>query len=94
VIVDEKIIDYLEDLSYLKMPDEEKQTVMEGLNNILSYMTKLDELDTTGVVERSHAFDSANDFRADVMEASLERSVLLSNAPEKTEEMFVAPMTV
>jgi aspartyl/glutamyl-tRNA(Asn/Gln) amidotransferase C subunit len=46
------------------------------------------------VPERSHPFDDVNNFRPDETKASFERELILKNAPQKNEEMFVVPKTV
>ena len=92
--IDEKLIDYLADLSCLTLSDEEKQRLPLDLNKILAYMERLGELDTEGVPERSHPFDNVNAFREDEAVASFDRELILKNAPVRDETMFLAPKTV
>jgi aspartyl-tRNA(Asn)/glutamyl-tRNA(Gln) amidotransferase subunit C len=92
--IDMGLIDYLEGLSYLTLSDEEKRRLAGDLEKILSYMERLGELDTDGVPERSHPFDDVNAFREDEMRPSCDRGLILQNAPDKDEEMFIAPRTV
>ena len=92
--VDDKLIRYLEDLSYISLTDEEKLRVAEDLGKILKAMERLNELNTDGVSERSHPFDNVNAFREDKAEASYDRTLILKNAPERNDEMFIAPKTV
>jgi len=98
--VDDKLISYLEDLSCLTLPDDEKIRLTEDLQKILNGFAKLGELDTEGVPERSHPWDfcasneNAKAFRSDEVRPSLPRGLVLKNAPQKNEEMFIAPKTV
>ena len=92
--IDEKLIAYLEDLSCLTLSEAEKRRLTGDMDDILGGMAKLGELDTANVPERSHPFDNVNFFRDDVAQASFDRVLILKNAPEKTGEMFIAPMTV
>ena len=92
--IDDKLITYLEDLSCLSLSDEEKSRLTEDLNEILSGMARLGELDTAGVPERSHPFDDVNDFRGDVVTKSFDRELILKNAPRSNGEAFIAPKTV
>ena len=85
------LISYLEDLSCLTLSDSEKQLMSGELKEILSYMSLLGELDTENIPERSHPFDNVNSFRDDEIERSLERSLVLKNAPQNDDEMFIAP---
>ena len=92
--IGEELIDYLEDLSCLTLSDSEKQQLSGDLKKILNYMESLNELDTAGVRERSHPFDNVNNFRHDEVEASFDREFILKNAPNRSEEFFIAPKTV
>ena len=92
--IDDKLISYLEDLSYLRLSDDEKNRLKTDLEKILNNMAQLDNLDTGGVPERSHPFDKVNAFRYDEPYASFDREFILKNAPNRNEEMFIAPKTV
>ena len=91
--INESLIDYLENLSCLILSNEEKNRLASDLRKILSYMERLGELDTDGVPERSHPFDNVNAFREDINQASLERELILKNAPHQDGKMFLAPKT-
>ena len=92
--IDHKLIAYLEDLSCLVLSAEEKQRILGDLNAVLRYMERLNELDTEGVPERSHPFDHVNAFRQDEVGASLDRALILQNAPKRDDKVFIAPKTV
>jgi len=92
--IDEKLISYLEDLSYLTLSDDEKIRLANDLREILSGMARLGELNTKNVPERSHPFDNVNAFRDDEVQVSLDRELILKNAPARNNEMFIAPKTV
>ena len=92
--IDDKLIAYLEDLSCLSLTEHEKKQLTVDLGDILGSMTRLDELDTENVPERSHPFDYVNAFRDDEIQPSFDRTLILKNAPRKSDEMFIAPKTV
>ena len=92
--IDDKLISYLEDLSCLTLSEQEKARLAGDLEDILDGMARLGGLDTSGVPERSHPFDNVNAFRDDVVTASLERELILQNAPDRNDETFIAPKTV
>ena len=92
--VDGTLIGYLEDLSCLTLSDEEKTRIGEDLGKILNAMEQLNGLNTDGVSERSHPFDNVNAFREDEAGTSFDRELILQNAPERNDEMFIAPKTV
>jgi len=92
--IDDKLIEYLEHLSCLTLSDDEKVRLKGDLDKILSGMAQLSELDTNGVPERSHPFDNVNAFRDDEVQPSFDRELILKNAPDRNNEMFIAPKTV
>lgn len=92
--IDDKLIDYLGDLSRLYMTDEEKQARKGDLSNILDYIEKLSELDTDGVQEMTHPFDRSNRFRDDIVTNADRAEEMLSNAPDSKGRYFKVPRTV
>jgi len=94
VQIDARLISYLEDLSCLTLSDDEKHRLAKDLREILDGMARLGELDTDAVPERSHPFDHVNAFREDEAQASLDRGLILKNAPDRNDSMFIAPKTV
>jgi aspartyl/glutamyl-tRNA(Asn/Gln) amidotransferase C subunit len=92
--IDDKLIEYLEQLSCLILSDDEKIRLKKDLNDILSGMGRLGELNTENVEGLSHTFDNVNAFRNDELEKSFDRELILKNAPERNDEMFIAPKTV
>jgi len=91
--IDDKLISYLEDLSCLTLSDGEKDRLMTDLQAILDGISKLSSLNTDGVPEHSHS-DNVNVFRDDEVRPSLDRDLVLKNAPARNDEMFIAPKTV
>ena len=92
--IDDELLTYLEDLSCLTLSSEEKRRISSDLKKILEYMERLGELDTYGVRERSHPFDNVNAFRNDEVGVSLNRDLVLKNAPDKNDRMIIAPSAV
>ena len=92
--IDSALISYLEDLTCLTLSDGEKTRLANDLESIINGIARLNELDTGGVQERSHTFDNVNAFREDVARPSLDRELVLQNAPARNDAMFIAPRTV
>ena len=92
--IDDKLLAYLEDLSCLTLSDNEKLRLKKDLREILDYMARLGELDTNGVIERSHPFDNVNCFRDDTVRPSFDRELILHNAPVRNDQSIIAPKTV
>ena len=89
--INDKTIAYLEGLSFLTLTEGEKLRLTEDLGKILNGMARLGELNTENVTECSHPFDNVNAFREDKVQASFDRELILKNAPERNDEMFIAP---
>jgi aspartyl-tRNA(Asn)/glutamyl-tRNA(Gln) amidotransferase subunit C len=94
VNIDDKLIDYLADLSRLELSDEEKHLRSLDLQEILEYMEKLDEVDTEGLPEMVHPFEKVNTFRKDEVSNADDHERLLANAPDRRGEYFRVPRTV
>ena len=92
--IDDELISYLEDLSCLTLTDDEKERLTGDLRDILSGMARLGELDTENISERSHPFDNVNAFREDEPQDSFDRELILKNAPDRDDEMFIVPKTI
>jgi len=81
-------------LARLNLNEEELAKITGQLDNILSYIEKLSELDTEGVVPTTHAHNSVNAFREDSVASSLPREESLANAPADNGEMFKVPRII
>ncbi len=86
-----KDVEYVADLAQLTLDEATKQRVVGELNDILSYMDKLNELDTEGIEPMMHAIPMVNVFREDVVGESLDREAALMNAPKTDGEYFLVP---
>ncbi len=81
-------------LSRLELSEGEVERMTQQLDTILSYVAKLDEVDTTGVEPTTHTQQVVNVFRDDVVVTSLKRDDALANAPEDNQESFVVPKVI
>jgi aspartyl-tRNA(Asn)/glutamyl-tRNA(Gln) amidotransferase subunit C len=82
------------ELARLEFTDEELGRFTEQLGNILAYIEKLAELDTTGVEPTSHVLDIATPLRDDKVVEWLTQEEALSGAPEKEDGFFVVPQVI
>jgi len=81
-------------LARLKLSPEQTTKLTGQMNDILSAMDKLREVDTSEVTATSHALELTGAFRADEVKASLEREQSLENAPATDGESFVVPRVI
>jgi len=66
----------------------------DELSQILDYVDKLDELDTSGVSPMSHVLDVTNVFRPDEVKERIDRGQALEPAPEADDEYVRVPRVV
>ena len=76
------------------MTPEQENATEKDLQEILSYMETLNELDTQGVEPLSHSFPVTNVFHEDEVIPSMDREALLANAPNQKDGCFQVPKTV
>ena len=88
------LIQYLESLARITLTEDEEKKIGRELQDILTYIDKLNELDTEGVEAMSHCFPLNNVFRADEVKASMSPDEIVANAPESQDGAFVVPKTV
>lgn len=92
-IIDDATIEYVGILAKLELSEEEKEQAKKDIGNMLDYIDKLSELDTTDVEPMSHVFPVQNVFREDVVTNGDESEKTLRNAPEQKDNMFAVPHT-
>lgn len=84
-------VDHVARLARLELTDAEKEEFTGQLNEILHFVEKLKELDTTGIEPMAHAIPVTNVFRADLVEPSIDTESALSNAPDRIGDFFKVP---
>ncbi len=92
--ISDETIEYVGILAKLELSEEEKEQAKEDMGNMLDYIDKLNELDTTGVEPMSHVFPVNNVFREDVVVNQDIHEEILKNAPKEKKQSFQVPRTV
>lgn len=87
-------VEHVAKLARLELPDQEKDRLTDQLSNILTYVEKLNELDTTGIEPTAHVLDIKNVTRDDVAVPSLPQERALANAPEKAAGHYKVPKII
>ena len=85
---------HVAELARLEFGEEEIQKFTEQLGNILEYIGKLGELDTSGVQPTSHVLNISTPLREDRVEEWLSTEDALRNAPEREEDFFSVPKVI
>lgn len=93
-MISDETIEYVGILAKLELSEEEKERAKKDMGDMLDYIDKLNELDTTGVEPMSHVFPVNNVFREDVVVNGDDAGNMLRNAPEVKDQSYVVPKTV
>ena len=81
-------------LAKLKLTEREIEIYGKDMNEILDYMEKLNELDTTNVEPLSYPVERETAFREDKVNESIPRNEALKNAPDTDGEFFKVPKVI
>ena len=85
-------INHLAELSNFSLNDAERSALKKDLKNLLTYISKLDELDTSGVEPTYQVFEMENVWRQDaILPQDADREALLALAPESLEHQIKVP---
>ena len=92
--VSRKDVEHIAELARLKFNKEELENFTNQLNEILTYVEKLNELDTENVEPLSHPVENNNVFRDDIVKPSIQKNEALKNSPENDENFFRVPKVI
>lgn len=87
-------VEHVAQLARLHFEREELERFIHQLNDILTYMEQLNELDTSQVEPTTHAMDLFNVFRKDDVGESLKADRALANAPHAARGSFQVPKII
>ncbi len=95
--ITEKEVRYVADLAHLSLTAAELQRMAAELDEILTHIDKLNELDTTGVEPMAQVLYEAGEtatLRDDVERPSLDNRTALANAPQPGGGYFKIPKVI
>lgn len=92
-------VERVAELAHLELSQEEMPRMVEDLNAILNYVAELNELDTTDVaplaqVSELEGAGGASELRPDVVQPSLDRALVMAQAPETDGAFFKVPKVI
>lgn len=96
-------VDRVAQLAHLKLTPDETGHMLTDLNAILDYVAELNELDTSGVIPLAQVSELPGSFgtpanssvtRPDQLVPSLDRAVVLSQAPDTDQAFFKVPKVI
>ena len=88
------ILEKIAHLAMLEVDEASEAKLLDDLNNIISWVEKLDEVDTEGVEPLINMSGEINVFREDRVGHQLDSEQALRNAPERKDQFFKVPQSV
>lgn len=88
------LVNSIAHLARLHFTDEEKNEIVKDLQRMISFVEKLNEIDTTGIKPLQHMSTSVNVLREDEIKGSVSRNEALLNAPVTDGTFFKVPKVI
>jgi aspartyl-tRNA(Asn)/glutamyl-tRNA(Gln) amidotransferase subunit C len=92
--VNDLLIDNLAKLSHLSFDDKEKAEIRADLQEMITFIEKLNELNTEGIEPVLHMSNNINILRDDLVAGSVSRGEALKNAPDTDGIFFKVPKVI
>lgn len=92
-------VERVAELAHLELLPEERSRMVHDLNAILDYVAELNELDTSGVEPLAQVSElqggvGAGVLRSDARVPSLDRAVVMAEAPQTNGAFFKVPKVI
>lgn len=92
--VNDLLIENLAKLSHLSFDDQEKKDIRADLQEMITFIEKLKEVNTDGVIPLLHMSSNVNILRDDIVRGSISREEALKNAPDTDGIFFKVPKVI
>ena len=92
--LDAKTIHKIADLARIHIEEKEVETLIPEMNKILSFMEKLNELDTSNVKPLVYMNEATNIWREDVVKQEISTKEGLKNAAKHNDQFFMVPKII
>ena len=92
--VDKKVVDDVAFLARLEFDANTKDEMVKDMNRMLTFVDKLNELNTDGIEPLVYMVDEVDVLREDVASNTVTQKEALKNAPQKDSDYFKVPKVV
>jgi aspartyl-tRNA(Asn)/glutamyl-tRNA(Gln) amidotransferase subunit C len=92
--IDHETVDKLADLAKLEFDKEGKDAILKDLSRILTFIDKLNELDTSDIEPLIYMSDEVNNLREDEVKSDITQQEALKNAPKHDSDYFKMPKVI
>ena len=89
--ISEETVNHIAHLARLKFEGEEVKSIQHDLENMISFMGKLNELETSNLEPLVFMSDEVNVLREDIAVETITAKEALKNAPKKDSDYFRIP---
>jgi aspartyl-tRNA(Asn)/glutamyl-tRNA(Gln) amidotransferase subunit C len=87
-------IDHIAKLARIELTEKERGLFSQQVGDIIKYIDKLNELDTSTVEPTAHVLPMKNIFRDDKLTPSLPKEKVLQNAPSRKDDFYRVPKII
>jgi aspartyl-tRNA(Asn)/glutamyl-tRNA(Gln) amidotransferase subunit C len=92
--VNEELVDKLASLARLRFNKLEKEAIATDLEKMISFVQKMDEVDTSNVEPLQHMTSAKNVWRADEIGGTCTQKDALKNAGNHNDQFFLVPKVI
>ncbi len=92
--VNDVMVNKLAKLARLSFNEAEKESITNDLQKMISFVQKMDEVDTTGVEPLQHMSSRQNVWRPDTVQGSCSKEQALQNAGKHNNDFFMVPSMI
>ncbi len=92
--IDNATVDKIAHLARLEFENEAKEQIKKDMNNMLGFIEKLNELDTSNVEPLIYMSDEVNVLREDNVKHEITQDEALRNAPNHDSDYFKVPKVI
>ncbi len=92
--IDNETVDKIAHLARLEFNDEAKVQIIKDMNNMLGFIDKLNELDTSNIEPLIYMSDEVNVLREDDVIQIITQEEGLKNAPKHDSDYFKVPKVI
>lgn len=89
--IDQSTLNKIAHLARLEFNEKDSEKMMQDMSNIISFVEKLQEVNTEGVEPLTTMSHELNAVREDEVRPHLDHTQVLRNAPKKDENYFRVP---
>ena len=92
--ISHKTVNEVAHLARLEFDEASKDEMLEDMNRMLTFVEKLNELDTSGIEPLIYMTEGAESLREDIVRQTITQKEALQNAAKKDSDYFKAPKVI